>query len=247
MAKKASAKSKADDMAERDSTSSPKDDGDASSTESGGELGTVTSEAADQVQENAGRLVDQIQQQASSQLNEQKDKAVSALETATLVIQQVGEQVRQQEHATTAGYVDDAAQRVKQWTDSLREQDVSQIVEETEQFARRQPALFLASGIALGLLGTRFFRSSARGQESEQQEEDASQDSDATQNGPKNETSSSDGASASSLDSENPSLDAALEDGALPEDSSAASGLDEAPHADAELAAASGRQSSGAR
>jgi len=43
----------------------------------------------------------------------------------------------------------------------LNDQDISQLLKTTEQFARRQPALFLAATFALGFAGTRFLKSSS--------------------------------------------------------------------------------------
>jgi hypothetical protein len=47
----------------------------------------------------------------------------------------------------------------------LQNTDVSEMVDRTEEFARRRPALFLGGAFALGLLGARFLKSSRRQQE----------------------------------------------------------------------------------
>lgn len=130
------------------------------------ELSSAATEAAGQAQETVTRLADQVQQQVVSRLTEQKDKLTNVLETTTFVIQQVGEQVRQQDHATTAEYVDKAADWAEQFTTTVREQEVSELVSQTEQVARQRPSLFLGGALALGVLGTRFFRSSARQKDS---------------------------------------------------------------------------------
>ncbi|MDP9368267.1 MAG: hypothetical protein M3Q03_08335 [Chloroflexota bacterium] len=119
-------------------------------------------EATEQVQEQAGQLVDQVRQQVVTQLTAQKERAAGGLETAALLIRQAGEQVRQQGQAPIAGYIEGAADRVAEFSDTLRDRDVPQLLEETQDLARRRPGLFLGGSLALGFLATRFFKSSAQ-------------------------------------------------------------------------------------
>lgn len=119
-------------------------------------------EATEQVQEQASQLVDQVRQQVVIQLTTQKERAAGGLETAALLIRQAEEQVRQQGQAPIAGYVEGAADRVAEFSDTLRDRDVPQLLEETQDLARRRPGLFLGGSLALGFLATRFFKSSAQ-------------------------------------------------------------------------------------
>ncbi len=122
-------------------------------------------EAAGQIQEQAGRLVDLAREQVSTRLVAQKDRAAGGADSLALVLQQVAQQFRQQDQGTVAQYVDSAAGQVEQLADTLREQDIDQLVTTVGRYARRQPAPFLAATFALGFLGTRFFKSSQPHQE----------------------------------------------------------------------------------
>ena len=122
-------------------------------------------EAAGQIQEQAGRLVDLARDQVSTRLVAQKDRAAGGADSLALVLQQVAQQFRQQDQGTVAQYVDSAAGQVEQLADTLREQDIDQLVTTVGRYARRQPASFLAATFALGFLGTRFFKSSQPHQE----------------------------------------------------------------------------------
>ncbi|HYO30030.1 MAG TPA: hypothetical protein VER37_05555 [Thermomicrobiales bacterium] len=122
-------------------------------------------EAAGQIQEQAGRLVDLARDQVSTRLVAQKDRAAGGADSLALVLQQVAQQFRQQDQGTVAQYVDSAAGQVEQLADTLREQDIDQLVTTVGRYARRQPAPFLAATFALGFLGTRFFKSSQPHQE----------------------------------------------------------------------------------
>ena len=117
-------------------------------------------EVAGQVQEQAGRLLDQARQQLTTQVTSQKDRAASGLETVVQVLRQTGQQVREQDQGAVAQYVEGAADQLERFSGQLRTQDVSQLVDATERFARRQPALFVGGALAAGFLATRFLLSS---------------------------------------------------------------------------------------
>jgi len=76
-------------------------------------------------------------------------------------LHQAGDQMRDQGKDSYAQYVDMAAERVDQFATYLRDQDVSQMMEGVERFARRQPAVFLGSAFLLGVLAARFLKASS--------------------------------------------------------------------------------------
>jgi hypothetical protein len=127
----------------------------------GADLGATAAEAGQEVKQQVVDLGQQVRQQATDQIVAQKDRAAEALETVALLLHQAGEHAQQQDKAAIAQYVDKAADQVETWSTALREQDASQLVETTQQFARRQPLAFLGGALALGFAGVRFFRSSA--------------------------------------------------------------------------------------
>ena len=77
-------------------------------------------------------------------------------------LRQTGQQVREQDQGAVAQYIDGAADQLERISDQLQTQDLGQLVEATERFARRQPVLFVGSALAVGFLATRFLRSSGR-------------------------------------------------------------------------------------
>ncbi|HEY9515791.1 MAG TPA: hypothetical protein VIQ74_08945, partial [Gemmatimonadaceae bacterium] len=62
------------------------------------------------------------------------------------------------------GYVEKAANRVEQLADYVQNTDASEMADRFENFARREPGIFLGGAFTLGLLGARFIKSSRRGQ-----------------------------------------------------------------------------------
>jgi hypothetical protein len=59
-----------------------------------------------------------------------------------------------------AGYARRAASSVDRFSNTLRERSVRELVDDTNDFARREPALFFAGAIVAGIALSRFLRSS---------------------------------------------------------------------------------------
>ena len=59
-------------------------------------------------------------------------------------------------------YIKQAGDQVQRAADYLERTDVRDMVRHTEDFARRQPALFIGGAVALGVMAARFLRTSQR-------------------------------------------------------------------------------------
>ena len=139
------------------------------STSAGGPASDVAGKAQDaisqvtqQAQTTAGQVTDQAKQQATSQLESQKARAVDSLVTVAQALRQTGQHLHQQDQAAVGGYVEQAAERIEGLTNYLRARDVPQLIAETQDFARRQPGLFLTGAVVLGFIGARFLMSSGQ-------------------------------------------------------------------------------------
>lgn len=132
-------------------------------------VGEQVQEVAEQVQESAGQLIGQVRTQASTQLTTQKDRAAEGLGVVAQALRQTGEQVRAQDQAMVAQYLDGIAGQAERLSDQLRSQDLGQLAEATERFARRRPEVFVGAALAVGFLASRFFRSSGQQQGAESQ------------------------------------------------------------------------------
>ncbi len=60
------------------------------------------------------------------------------------------------------GYIRQAGEQARRAADFLENTDVRQLTRRTEEYARRQPAIFLGGAFALGLIASRFLKSSHR-------------------------------------------------------------------------------------
>lgn len=114
-----------------------------------------------QAQQKAGDLAQQARDQVMSQLSSQKEQAAGTLETITNAFRQTGQQLRDNGQGAVGGFVEQAADFGDQFAVYLLDRDVNQIVGEVEDFARRQPALFLGTAFAIGFFTARFLKSSS--------------------------------------------------------------------------------------
>lgn len=115
----------------------------------------------DDMRSQASGLFDQVRSKASSQLNAQKERATAGLGSVASAVRQTSQQFRDQQYGPVADLIDNAASRLEQFSSHLRDRDVSQLIDEAQSLARQQPALFVGTSFAAGLLAARFIRASA--------------------------------------------------------------------------------------
>jgi hypothetical protein len=111
-----------------------------------------------------GAVVNQVQQQAGSQIARQKDSAASDLTQVVQAVRRFGESLTGQEGGPIARYAaeygDKAAENLERFSTYIREQDPKQLLNDVQNFGRRRPALLLGGAFLLGLAGARLIKSS---------------------------------------------------------------------------------------
>ncbi len=124
---------------------------------------------ADTAQEKVSEVAGQAGEQARSMAAERKSEVASQLDNVAQAFRSSGNQLRseQQGGAGIASYMDRAAEEVSHISDYLRDRNIDEMLADAEDFARRQPELFLGGAFALGVLAARFFKSSARSAQEE--------------------------------------------------------------------------------
>jgi hypothetical protein len=137
--------------------------------QTGGQSTTQGAGAVGQTKQKAQEIASQVQQKATqrveSGLTRGKFQAAETLNTVAQSLVMSSQQLRQRNQEGISRFVDQTADRVQRVSNYLQNTDVSEMVDRTEEFARRRPALFLGGAFALGLLGARFLKSSRRQQE----------------------------------------------------------------------------------
>jgi hypothetical protein len=105
-------------------------------------------------------FMDKVKDGAVSQLTRQKDRTSDGIGSVVSAVRQSTHQLRDEQHDTLAEYVDEAAGQLERFSNGLKEKNIGELLEDAQQFARRNPALFVGGAFALGILSARFFKSS---------------------------------------------------------------------------------------
>jgi hypothetical protein len=105
-------------------------------------------------------IAQKFRDQANARLSSQKDRALDGVGGVTEAIRQTTQTLRDQRHDVVARYVEQIASQVDRMAQSLRHKDVGELLDDAQRLVRRQPAVFVGSAFALGLLGARFLKSS---------------------------------------------------------------------------------------
>lgn len=132
-----------------------------------GDVADVAQEKAGQIaheaEAQARRLGHTVEEEARSMAASRKRQASSELRNVAQAFHTSGNQLRDQGQDTVASYTDQMAQQLNRASLYLEHRKVEDIVHDAEDFARRQPELFLAGAFGLGLLAARFLKSGSSG------------------------------------------------------------------------------------
>lgn len=114
-----------------------------------------------EVQEKAGEVIEEAGERTKSMLDSQKGRAAGGLRDIAQVLHRTGEELQKGEQANVAGYAHGAADRLDRWSERLESESVDDLLDGVEGFARRQPEVVIGGAFLLGLLASRFLKSSS--------------------------------------------------------------------------------------
>ena len=96
--------------------------------------------------------------QADSLIGERKTAAAEELADLSDALRGASEHLRAHSRSMVAGLAQTTADRIESLAMAIRERDLPELLDEAQQFARRQPEIFFVGAVALGFLFTRAFR-----------------------------------------------------------------------------------------
>jgi len=119
-------------------------------------------EVVSQTTEQVTQTVSQVREQATTAFVEQRDRVVETINGLAEALRETGRNLSQRSDQPGVGavspFIDEAAERLSQSADFLREKDISGLVSEAQQLARRQPGVFLGAMFAVGIAGARLLK-----------------------------------------------------------------------------------------
>ncbi len=126
------------------------------------DLAQKSGEVVDQARQQTGQVVEQVRGNAFQMMDQQKGKAADGLGSVAQALHQTGDSLQGGEQGALGQYAHRAADTIDQISEQLRTKSVDQLLSEAEQFARREPEVFLGGAVLLGLLASRFLKASSR-------------------------------------------------------------------------------------
>lgn len=110
--------------------------------------------------DSSGGIAQTLRSTTYRSIDDQKSRASETLGSVAGAVRGMSQPLREGGQPQIAEYVTKAADGIERWASDLRQQDLEDAVRAVEQFARRQPAMFLGLAFGVGLLAARFLKSS---------------------------------------------------------------------------------------
>ena len=127
---------------------------------------TTTQQPRDRVAaESSQGLKQTLRDTTYKQIDDRKARASDTLGSIAGAVRGMTQPLREGGQSGIADYVNQAADGIERWAADLKRQDVDDALRAAQQFARRQPALFLGMAFTAGMLAARFLKSSSSGPE----------------------------------------------------------------------------------
>lgn len=125
-----------------------------------GEAENKLAQTGQEIKEQGRQKAQDIRHKAESFAGEQKEMVSGKLSTLGNALHRLADQLGQEHNEQMAGYAHRAAGGVERLSQTLRQRRPAELVRELEDFARRNPGIFLGAALAGGVMLGRFLRSS---------------------------------------------------------------------------------------
>jgi hypothetical protein len=126
----------------------------------GGQAKVKAREAAEMAKSESQRLASVAKDKAKSVIAEQKDAAAESLGGVAGALRETAKTLGEQSPAL-GQYTERAAQSLEGFSHTLRDRDVDSLIGQLEDFARRQPLVFVGGAVLAGFALSRFLKASA--------------------------------------------------------------------------------------
>src|SRR4051794_27293405 len=115
------------------------------------------------LQDKAGQATGSAQERIRDEVDRRTNMAGEQVRSLSDVMRQTGEGMRDQGREREAGMAEQAADRAERLAGYLERADADTLLQDVEEFGRRQPWALAAGGLAIGFLAARFVKASSHG------------------------------------------------------------------------------------
>lgn len=121
------------------------------------------SQLLQQAKEEGSRLLGTAGERVKDMAGEGKSGAADKLKDVAGFVRDAARQMDEKNLGSLSGYVHNAAERIETVSDSIRDQDIGELISQAQDFGRRNPTIFFAGAVVAGLLLSRFLKASSSG------------------------------------------------------------------------------------
>ena len=136
-----------------------------SSTAGSNDPGTSITDVKDRVIEGAKDKTGEVREQARTKITDELDRRSTEvgqqLGSVGGAVSEAAKKLREDGNGTAADLTERAAESVGRFAVYLEHADGSRMLQDGEDFARRQPLVTAAAGVLVGLVGARFLKASS--------------------------------------------------------------------------------------
>lgn len=128
-------------------------------------VSSAASGILDKAKETASGTYDAVATEATTKIEERKGELSTGLKTLAATFRRTGNDLEGTPQSTpltglTARYTGAAASQIEKVADYFERKNLRAMMRDAEDFARRNPAIFLGAAFGLGLVAARFLKSS---------------------------------------------------------------------------------------
>jgi F0F1-type ATP synthase membrane subunit b/b' len=113
-----------------------------------------------QAKQGAERMAEETRRQTNETVDNQKRAAAEQAGGLAGALRKTGDELNRQQQPYMAHYANRFASSLDRMAGTLRDQDADSLIGQAQDFARRQPGVFLGGAVAAGFALSRFLKSS---------------------------------------------------------------------------------------
>jgi hypothetical protein len=136
-------------------------DRDANFGESEKSSGETMREGMEKAKAKAAETIAEAQHRGKSHVETQKERAAEQAGKLSDALGEASARLREEGEPSLARYTEQIASSISGLAEKFRDRSVDDLLRDTRDLARREPALFLAGSVALGFAISRFFKASS--------------------------------------------------------------------------------------
>jgi hypothetical protein len=131
----------------------------------GGDARQLAQEGVEKTRDVAGQLFGDVRSAAEDMLEERKGRAAETVHGVAEALRRTASNLKGENEAI-ARYAEQAADTVDRFSETVRERRLGDMISDLDDFARRQPTVFLVGAVAAGFLVGRFMAAASERRQS---------------------------------------------------------------------------------